>query len=217
MAIVSRLARIGDRAAFHTLVLRADELPLVLVEPEMPVTNPRWEFRTSGLWVEAVCEQAGVHWSYGLEAFAVAIDEPEELLGRGYGHRTALGWELDFVVDVDHRTDDDRTGDDECGERGDEEGDDAGLDEATTVEVGRVEGLLLTGPGDETPVAGDGWRLAWDEIDLGHWPAGPPAVVGEPVEVALPLAGPGGTGPVWWVGHDGHDLTARWSADTGHR
>ncbi len=201
LAIVSRLARLGDRAAFHTLVLRADELPLVLVESGMPATTLRWEFRTSGLWVEAVCEQPGVHWSYGLEAFAVAIDEPDELLGRGYGHRTALGWELDFVVDPDA----------DSGLFGDAGGEDPAA--TTTVEVGRVDGLLLTGPGDEEPVVGVGWRLAWDEIDLGHWPEGPPAVVGPPIEVALPLGGAGGDGPVWWVGHDGRQLTARWSAD----
>lgn len=205
-AVVARLAKDGDTASFHAVLFRSDDDPLVLVEVAIPVTNPRWEFRSSGLWVEAVCERPGEHWSYGLEAFALAIDGADELLGRGYGLRTPLGWELDFVVDQTA-----------SGEPDDPDPDGGG---GTTIESGRVDGLVLTGPGadGERAFAGVGWRVAWDEVDVGRWPSGVPAVGGQPREVALPLWGTGaeaGDGPVWWVGHDHERLTARWAASVG--
>lgn len=71
-------------------------LPLVISELEGPMPERGWELRTSGLWADHICETPFEHWSYGLEAFALAVDEPRELLGRGFGDRVPLGWELDF-------------------------------------------------------------------------------------------------------------------------
>ena len=51
-----------------------------------------------------MCEEPGRRWTYGLEAFALAVDDPAELLGRGYGHRVPLGWELEFEAPADART-----------------------------------------------------------------------------------------------------------------
>lgn len=84
------------RHAFQAVLARPGQLPLVISDDAARTTNDRWETRTTGLWTEAVCEERGRRWSYGLEAFAVGIDNPNELLGQGYGHREPLGWELDF-------------------------------------------------------------------------------------------------------------------------
>jgi hypothetical protein len=202
----------------------------VIAETAIPVDNGRWELRSSGLWVDLVTETPSVHWSYGLEAFALAIDRPDELLGRGYGHRTPLGWELEF------------------------ESDPARLDRpAPGVEhqPGRVDGLLLTAPdggqgprdgepasegpgGGEVPLAGPAERRSWAPTDPGpaggtgvggtgtadvgfgpcpgleRWRPELAAPAGAPIEIALPLeptdAGPGS---VWLVGHDGTRLTSR--------
>ena len=88
------------RACFQTLVWRAFEDPLVISDVEMPI-SATWEFRTSGLWADHICETPFRHWSYGLEAFALGIDDPSELLGRAMGHRLPLGWDMDFVSDED--------------------------------------------------------------------------------------------------------------------
>ena len=90
------------RAGFYAVVhgeLTGWEPAVVVSEDLRP--GDRWEFRTSGLWAEQVREaptSTEQHWSYGLEAFAIRIDNPNELLGRGYGERCALGWELDVFV-----------------------------------------------------------------------------------------------------------------------
>ncbi len=67
-----------------------------MIESEIPIPADRWEFRTSGLWVEQVCEQPHDHWSYGLESFALELDHPTELIRTGHGTRVPMGWELDF-------------------------------------------------------------------------------------------------------------------------
>jgi hypothetical protein len=84
------------RFAFHAAVLEGGQLPLVICDWDVPSPATGWELRTSGLWADHVCESPFEHWSYGLEAFALAVDDPAELLGRGYGQRAPLGWELEF-------------------------------------------------------------------------------------------------------------------------
>jgi len=197
-ALIARQTRLAERGSFHAVVLRAEALPLVLVEVAIPVNNERWEYRSSGLWVEAVCEDPGVHWSYGLEAFALALDQPDELLGRGYGHRTPLGWELDFITNERTVT----TG------RGDD------VDPDPVIEFGRLDGLLLTSPaeGGELPLAGEAWRASWTLLSPDPWPVALAAPVGDPIEVAMPIDGVGESGPVWWVGHDGETMTSRLAA-----
>ncbi len=94
-----------DRAGFYAVVhgpLTGWQPTVVASEDLRP--GDRWEFRTSGLWAEQVREQPTAseeHWSYGLEAFAIRLDNPVELLGRGYGDRCALGWELDVFVPLE--------------------------------------------------------------------------------------------------------------------
>ena len=81
-------------ATFRAAVLGLGP-PLVVVDHEGTVAARSLEVRSSGLWADLVCETPLRHWSYGLEAFALAIDEPAELLSRGRGHRVPLGWELE--------------------------------------------------------------------------------------------------------------------------
>jgi hypothetical protein len=145
---------IGSRAGF--------EQPVVISVVDIPLGD-HWELRASGLWAEQVCEQPFVHWSFGLEAFALAIDEPDELLRRGYGHRVPLGWELDFVATS------------EPARQGDE-----------VSQRGNVEGLLLT-IDREIAVDGPALRAYWAESppgftaveDLAHsrQPSGPAVAV----------------------------------------
>lgn len=74
-----------------------------MIEADIPIPKDRWEFRTSGLWVEQVCETPHEHWSYGLEAFALRLDDPTELIRTGYGTRVPMGWELDFSASAPSR------------------------------------------------------------------------------------------------------------------
>jgi hypothetical protein len=91
------LASIHPRRAEQVAVVwPAGGVPVVMSEPDIPIPALRWEFRTDGLWAEQVCEAPHDHWSYGLEAFALEVDDPTELTRTGFGRRVPLGWELDF-------------------------------------------------------------------------------------------------------------------------
>lgn len=183
--------RTGDRwGSFHCAVFRDGEDPVVIAENDMPVPAKHWEFRTSGLWVDNVCETPFVHWSYGLEAFGLAIDDPRELLGRGYGDRVPLGWELEFESAPEYYSD--------------------------GRQPGRLDGELLFAGGAETITGPALRRHQWGPpSDPTTDPevtalTGPVSVTADPLEVALPTRE-----GVWWVARTGVGLDCRTGWPTG--
>lgn len=54
------------------------------------------EVRASGLWSEFVCETPLEHWSVGLEAFGVALEDPLEAWGTERGDPWALGLDVEW-------------------------------------------------------------------------------------------------------------------------
>lgn len=48
--------------------------------------------RHHGLWLSLVCETPGEHWSVGLEAFALAVDDPDD----ERGDLVPLGFDLEW-------------------------------------------------------------------------------------------------------------------------
>ena len=182
-------------ASFQCVVFEDGGPPVVIAEDGIPVPDERWELRTSGLWTDNICESPYRHWGYGLEAFALEIDDPAELLGRGYGRRVPLGWELEFEGAPD------------------EVARWPVVDGGAYGQPGRVDGLLLFA-GRSRPLTGDAVRQHWwgpnaavpiELLDLqaglGTAPtdAGPgggdhrdAGTAGEPV--GLPLAS-----GVWWL------------------
>ena len=89
------------QASFLAAVLRPGTPAVVLVEHDIELPGSRWELRSAGLWSDSICETPLQHWSYGLEAFALAVEDPGELLGRGFGDRFPLGWELEFEASAE--------------------------------------------------------------------------------------------------------------------
>jgi hypothetical protein len=69
--------------------------PGFLVVHDDAVPRPRGralEVRAEGLWTEMTRETAGEHWSFGLEAFGLRVDDPAETIG----DRTAVGYDLEW-------------------------------------------------------------------------------------------------------------------------
>ncbi len=52
--------------------------------------------RAEGLWAELVCETPDVHWTIGLEAFGVRLDDPADALHGEVGERLAVGLDLEW-------------------------------------------------------------------------------------------------------------------------
>lgn len=66
---------------------------VALTEPDAPWPRPgSMEIRASGLWADAIEEERGARWTLGLEAFALAVDDPAAVIGR----RVPLGFDLEW-------------------------------------------------------------------------------------------------------------------------
>ena len=79
--------RPAERTAWFWAGMVGGGPPLVAVrdhEVDLPVPGGL-EVRASGLWTELVCETPLDHWSVGLEAFGVALDDPLEAWGQERG------------------------------------------------------------------------------------------------------------------------------------
>jgi hypothetical protein len=61
-----------------------------------PPRGASLELRASGLWAELTCETPLDHWSGGLEAFGVAMDDPSEAYGDERGQPVAVGFDLEW-------------------------------------------------------------------------------------------------------------------------
>ena len=65
---------------------------LVLREEVAAPRGRDFDVRGPGLWLSLVCEAPGEHWSIGLEAFALAVDEPDD----ERGDVVALGLDVEW-------------------------------------------------------------------------------------------------------------------------
>ncbi len=95
-----RLARVGERC-WYWCYLTGAPLGLVAVR-DHEVVPPRragvLEIRADSLWAELVCETRGEHWSIGLEAFGVRLEEPIDAWTTEIGERVAVGLDLEWEV-----------------------------------------------------------------------------------------------------------------------
>jgi hypothetical protein len=75
--------------------------PVVVRDHEVPLPRVGLEVRADGLWGELVCETPFEHWTYGLEAFGVALDDPSESRRGEFGERIPVGVDLEWEVEDD--------------------------------------------------------------------------------------------------------------------
>jgi hypothetical protein len=73
--------------------------PVVVRDHEVPLPRQGLEVRAEGLWCELWCETPLEHWTYGLEAFAVNLEAPEDALTGEIGERVAIGLDLEWEID----------------------------------------------------------------------------------------------------------------------
>ena len=85
------------RSWFWSALIGPDHRPVMLVETDAPLPRPfTMELRASGLWTEFIDQVPGEHFTIDLEAFAVALDDPEEVFDKGWGDRVPYGLELEW-------------------------------------------------------------------------------------------------------------------------
>ena len=99
LAGYSRLGlRPGEGVAWWWTAVVGRDRPFVLVrDHEVDPPKPgSLEIRGSGLWAEPVCETPFEHWSVGLEALAVALDDPIDAYRGERGDPVPLGLDLEW-------------------------------------------------------------------------------------------------------------------------
>ena len=88
------------------LVAVPDVAGIVAVrDHEVAIPRQGIEIRAEGLWAELWCEARGEHWTFGLEAFGVVLDSPEDGLRAGgeIGERIAVGLDIEWETpDIVH-------------------------------------------------------------------------------------------------------------------
>lgn len=114
--------------------------PYLLVrdlEVPLPRSAASREVRSEALWADMNCETPFDHWSFAMEAFGVAMQDPDEALAGERGDRTGLGLDLEWEA------------------VGEVVGDESGYDQ-----LGTVHGQILVGGTDTETITfdGHGWR-----------------------------------------------------------
>jgi hypothetical protein len=72
---------------------------VVVRDHEVGLPRQGLEIRADGLWAELTCETPFEHWTYGLEAFGVRLDDAAESLQGEIGERMAVGLDIEWEVD----------------------------------------------------------------------------------------------------------------------
>jgi hypothetical protein len=62
----------------------------------LPSDPNLFEVRGGGLWMHAICETPGEHWTVAMEAFALAFDDPADAWGDERGTRVGLAFDLEW-------------------------------------------------------------------------------------------------------------------------
>lgn len=91
--------RPAERVAWYWAALAGTGRPHLLVRDldlALPGRPGSRQLRGEGLWADANCETPHDHWSLGLEAFGVAMDDPADALVGELGDRIGLGLDLEW-------------------------------------------------------------------------------------------------------------------------
>ena len=86
------------------LFLPGLEGAVVVRDHDVGLPRQGLEIRADGLWAELTCESPFEHWTYGLEAFGVRLDDPADSLHGEIGERMPVGLDVEWEVDADFGT-----------------------------------------------------------------------------------------------------------------
>lgn len=92
----------SKRGWFWAVVVGDDRPLVIVVDDELPLPPaPNLEVRSSGIWTDLIPQVPLEHFTVGLEAFGVGIDDPEEVFKSLRGDRTPMGFDMEWETDGD--------------------------------------------------------------------------------------------------------------------
>jgi hypothetical protein len=89
--------RITGRTAWYWAALAREGRPLLhVLADEIVVRADPFIVKAEVLWAEHARDAPMEQWSIGNETYAAALEDPTEALGRAYGDRTAIAFDLEW-------------------------------------------------------------------------------------------------------------------------
>lgn len=99
-SVVLTLVPAQQRSWFWAAIVGRDRPLVAVYEDDVPLPRRDGiELRTSGLWVDVEVEVPFDHVTLGMEAFGLVFDDPDEVVGAARGHRTPVGFDLEWESD----------------------------------------------------------------------------------------------------------------------
>ena len=87
----------AGRGWYWACVTGNDRQLVLAVDEEMPIPKwPKLEVRTDGLWTDLIPQVPFDHFTVGLEAFGVGLDDVNEVFTGLRGDRTPMGFDLEW-------------------------------------------------------------------------------------------------------------------------
>ena len=91
--------RLLGRTAWYWAALVGVDRPLLHVaEWDVAVRADPMVVKAEVLWAEHTCDAPFEQWTIGNETFAVELDDPEQALGRAYGARRPIAFDLEWYA-----------------------------------------------------------------------------------------------------------------------
>src|SRR3954451_4752928 len=86
------------RAWYWAVLVQAGEPLLHAADLDLIAPTAGLRVRTSGLWADHVCEAPFEQWTVVNELYAVALDDPDEALGRAHGLQAPMAADLEWYA-----------------------------------------------------------------------------------------------------------------------
>jgi hypothetical protein len=98
IGVVSGHRLLGRRAWYWSALVEEGRPLLHLAEWDVVVRADPFVVKAPEMWAEHHCDAPMEQWSVGNEAFAAALDDADEALGRGYGVPTPMACDLEWYA-----------------------------------------------------------------------------------------------------------------------
>jgi hypothetical protein len=88
-----------ERTAWYwSALVRAGQPLLHVAEWDAPLAPAGLAVRAQSLWADHVCEAPFEQWTVANEAYAVALDDPDDALGAAFGHVEPMAFDLEWYA-----------------------------------------------------------------------------------------------------------------------
>ncbi len=96
--VLLRHDRVGKRTGYWSALVRAGAPLLHVSDWDAPLPAAGLSVRSPGLWADHTCEAPFEQWTVVNETYAVALDDPADVLDRAYGTAAPLALDLEWYA-----------------------------------------------------------------------------------------------------------------------